>query len=110
MEAVLLKLLEQAKVAGSTASLSFTTVGETLKAKFEIYFASTSSPWQQVQSQLRPALLQEKITATADVDAIVDQQLWLTRPPWQCHHHHRRILPVLSSSIPLRHLLLGGGK
>ena len=86
MEAVLLKLLEQAKVAGSTASLSFTTVGETLKAKFVIYFASTSSPRQQVQSQLRPALLQEKIVATADVDAIMDQQLWHAR--MQCHHCH----------------------
>ena len=40
MEAALLELLEQAKVARSTASLSFTTVGETLNAKFEIYFAT----------------------------------------------------------------------
>ena len=49
----------------------------------------------QVQSQLRPQplllLLQEEIAATANVDAIVDQQLWhtcmyeqrLTRLPWQ---------------------------
>ena len=41
--------------------------------------------------QLRLPLLQEEIAATADVDAIVDQQLWhirtheqrLTRLPWQ---------------------------
>ena len=44
MEAALLNLLQQAKAAGSSASLSFTTVGGTLKAKFEIDFASTSSP------------------------------------------------------------------
>ena len=47
----------------------------------------------QVQSHLRPRpfLLQEEIAATADVDAIVDQQLWhtrmheqrLTKLPWQ---------------------------
>ena len=44
MEAVLLTLLQQAKAAGSSASLSFTTVGGTLKAKFKIDLASTSSP------------------------------------------------------------------
>ena len=44
MEAVLLTLLQQAKAAGSSASLSFTTVAGTLKAKFEIDLASTSSP------------------------------------------------------------------
>ena len=45
----------------------------------------------QVQSQLRPPLPQEEIAATADVDAIMDQQMWhtrrheqrLTRLPWQ---------------------------
>ena len=71
-----------------------------------------------LQPQLRLLLFREENAAIAAVDAIVDKQLWLsakrgqwlTRPPWQRHHHHRRILPVLSSSIPLRHLLLGGGK
>ena len=44
MEAALLELLKQAKEAGSSASLSFTTVGGTIKAKFEIELASGSSP------------------------------------------------------------------
>ena len=116
MEAALLELLQQAKEAGSLASLSFTTVGGTTKAKFEIELPSTALVL--LQPQLRLLLFREENAAIAAVDAIVDQQLWLsakrgqwlTRPPWQCHHHHRRILPVLSSSIPLRHLLLGGGK
>ena len=44
MEAALLDLQQQARLAGSTALLSFNTVGGTLKAKFEIDFASISSP------------------------------------------------------------------
>ena len=71
-----------------------------------------------LQPQLRLLLFREENAAIAAVDAIVDKQLWLsakrgqwlTRPPWQCHRHHCRIPHVLSSSIPLRHLLLGGGK
>ena len=114
MEAALLELLQQAKEAGSSASLSFTTVGGITKAKFEIELPSTgASP-----PQLRLLLFREENAAIAAVDAIVDQQLWLsakrgqwlTRPPWQCHRHHCRIPHALSSSIPLRHLLLGGGK
>ena len=62
----------------------------------------------QVQSQLRPRtlLLQEEIAATADVDAIVDQQLWhtrmhkqrLTRLPWQ-------LLNLVLLQCLLRHAL-----
>ena len=45
MEAALLELLQQAKKAGSSASLLFTTVGGTTKAKFEIELpASGASP------------------------------------------------------------------
>ena len=43
MEAALLELLQQAKEAGSSASLSFTTVGGTTKAKFEIELPSTGA-------------------------------------------------------------------
>ena len=43
MEAALLELLQQAKEAGSSASLSFTTVGGTTKAKFEIVLPSTGA-------------------------------------------------------------------
>ena len=43
MEAALLELLQQAKEAGSSASLSFTTVGGTTKAKFEIPLPSTGA-------------------------------------------------------------------
>merc|ERR1719209_552817 len=71
-----------------------------------------------LQPQLRLLLFREENAAIAAVDAIVDKQLWLsakrgqwlTRPPWQCHRHHCRIPHALSSSIPLRHLLLGVGK
>ena len=41
MEAALLELLQQAKKAGSSASLLFTTVGGTTKAKFEIELPSS---------------------------------------------------------------------
>ena len=44
MKAALLDLLQEAKVAGCSATLSFSTVGGTLKVKFEIDLASTSSP------------------------------------------------------------------
>ena len=43
MEAALLELLQQAKETGLSASLSFTTVGGAMKAKFEIELASTGS-------------------------------------------------------------------
>ena len=59
-----------------------------------------------LQPQLRLLLFREENAAIAAVDAIVDQQLWLsakrgqwlTRPPWQCYHHHRR--SSLSSPAP----------
>ena len=43
MEAALLELLQQAKKAGSSASLLFTTVGGTTKAKFEIELPSSGA-------------------------------------------------------------------
>ena len=43
MEAALLELLQQAKETGLSASLSLTTVGGAMKAKFEIELASTGS-------------------------------------------------------------------
>ena len=41
MEAALLELLQQAKEAGTKASLSFTTVGGKMEAKFEGELVST---------------------------------------------------------------------
>ena len=41
MEAALLELLQQAKEAGTKASLSFTTVGGKMEAKFELELEST---------------------------------------------------------------------
>ena len=81
MEAALLELLQQAKEAGSSASLSFTTVGGTTKAKFEI----------ELPSPTATSSVLEENAAIAAIDAIVDQQLWhtrmheqrLTKLPWQ---------------------------
>ena len=48
MEAALLELLQQAREAGTKASLSFTTVGVEMEAKFEVELVSsgpaTASP------------------------------------------------------------------
>ena len=44
MEAALLDLPQQAKVAGSSASLTFTTVKDILKAKFKIIFTPRNVP------------------------------------------------------------------
>ena len=74
IEAALLDLLQQAKEAGTKASLSFTTVGGKMEAKFEVSLSLLVLP-QLHQVQLRPALLQEEVAADADVDAIVDRQL-----------------------------------
>ena len=65
MEAALLELLQQAKEAGSSASLSFTTVGGTTKAKFEIELPS-------------PTATSSVLEENAAIAAIVDQQLWLS--------------------------------
>ena len=107
MEAALLDLLQQAKVAGSSASLTFTTVKDILKAKFKIDFAFTSSP---------PASPTSNPTATAPVPggdrgrcrrrrhrgqaAVACSKAraaahQVTRPPWQCQN--RLFLPCLQS-------------
>ena len=109
MEAALLEFLQQAKEAGSSASLSFTTVGGTMKAKFEIELPSTgASPASQSPTATSSAPIATIVVAAA-VDAIVDQQpwharkreQWLTRPSWQCHHRrplHLLLLPPRGSS------------
>ena len=89
MEAALFELLQQAKEAGTKASLIFKTVGGKMEAKFEVELVFSGPATGSPSPTGTTTLLQEEIVANADVDAIVDRQLWLnlkqeqrlTRPP-----------------------------
>ena len=92
IEAALLDLLQQAKEAGTKASLSFTTVGGKMEAKFEVELVSTG-----------PATASSSPTVTTTAPGggrcQRDRQHWLalrqeqrlTRHPWLCLFRRLRL-------------------
>ena len=108
MEGELLKILHQAKEAGLGASLTFTTSGGKMKAKLEVELDHsvpvpadpTPAPVKRRRQRGAGARARRNLRAAAH-----QASLWLRQPPV-----FRWILPVLSGSIPLRLLLLGGAE